>query len=152
MRATRWAALACGALVMSPAFAGPEIGNYNGLPDDLAAAAIAYDIAQFKADRAGLELLLADDYVLAGTDGRNSTKAESIRGATSSHGTDKSVAISQQVTRTWPSGAVLAGIVDASEVVDGKRTSIKARFTDVWAKRNGRWQVIFTQIDLVPNK
>jgi hypothetical protein len=48
-----------------------------------------------------------------------------------------------------PSG-INGGIVDASELVDGKRVSVKARFVDVRAKRNGRWQVIFTQIERVP--
>jgi hypothetical protein len=60
--------------------------------------------------------------------------------------------ISQQVSRVWPNGAVLAGVVDASEIVDGKRTSIKARFVDVWAMHHVRWQVIFTQIDEVRSK
>lgn len=34
---------------------GPEVGDYRGLPPDLAAAATAYDIAQFKTDRSVLE-------------------------------------------------------------------------------------------------
>jgi len=147
-----WRALIRTALlaVSISAHAGSEVGDYSGLPKDLAAAATAYDLAQFKTNRPELERLLADDYVLSGTDGRNLTKAESILAATTSGGSDKSVALSGQVTRIWPGGAVLAGIVDASETVDGKRQSIRARFVDVWAKRNGRWLVIFTQIDNVP--
>jgi hypothetical protein len=152
MHAMKCFALACGALIGISAHAGPEIGDYHGLPKDLAAAAIAYDLAQFKSNRAELERLLADDYVLAGTSGRNLTKAECLSETTAAHGTGKTVVISQQVSRAWPNGAVLAGDVDASETVDGKRTSIKARFVDIWAMRNGRWQVIFTQIDKVPGK
>jgi hypothetical protein len=152
MHARNWSVIVCGVLVAAAAQAGPEVGDYSGLPKDLAAAATAYDVAQFKSNRAELERLLADDYVLAGTDGRNHTKAEYLVDAATPGGTDKSVVISHQVMRTWPNGAALAGVVDASELVDGKRTSLKARFIDVWAKRKGRWEVIFTQIDKVPGQ
>jgi hypothetical protein len=145
----KWTALACGALIAVSAHAGPEVGDYSGLPKDLATAATDYDLAQFKANRPELARLLADDYVLAGTGGHNQTKAEYLADATTPGSTSKSVVISQQIKKTWPNGAVLAGVVDASEVRGGKRTSIKARFTDVWAKRKGRWQVIFTQIDQI---
>jgi len=152
MHSMKWITLVCGALIAASAHAGPEIGDYSELPKDLAAAATAYDVAQFKSDRTELERLLADDYVLAGTNSRNHTKAEYLSEATASRGTGKTVVISEQVSRAWPNGAVLAGVVDASETVDGKRTSIKARFVDIWAMRNGRWQVIFTQIDKVPGR
>jgi len=150
MRAIKWTALACGALIAVSAHAGPEVGDYRGLPNDLATAAIDYDVAQFKSNRAELDRLLADDYVLFGTGGRTQTKADSLADAGAPPGTNKSVVISQQVKRAWQNGAVLAGVVDASEVRDGKRTAIKARFADVWARRKGRWQVIFTQIELIP--
>jgi len=146
----KWGALACAALIAVSAHAGPEVGDYNGLPKDLAAAAVDYDVAQFRSNRAELDRLLADDYVLFGTGGRTLTKANALADAAAPAGTDKSVVISRQVKRAWPNGAVLAGVVDASEVRDGRRTAIKARFTDVWAERQGRWQVIFTQIDLIP--
>ncbi|MBW8744955.1 MAG: nuclear transport factor 2 family protein [Sphingomonas sp.] len=150
MRALKWGAFVCATLIAVAAHAGPEVGDYSGLPKDLAAAAVDYDLAQFRSNRAELDRLLADDYVLFGTGGRTLTKADALADAAAPAGANKSVMISQQVKRAWPNGAVLAGVVDASEVRDGKRTAIKARFTDVWAKRQGRWRVIFTQIDRIP--
>ena len=149
MHAGKWGVLASAALIAASAQAGREIGDYSGLPKDLAAAATAYDLAQFRSNRSELDRLLADDYVLAGTDDRTQNKAKSLAEAAAPVGTNKSVVLSQQVKRAWPNGAVLAGIVDASEVRAGKRTGIRARFADVWAKRKGRWQVIFTQIERV---
>ncbi len=148
MHAIKWGTLACGALIAVSAHAGPEVGDYSGLPKDLATAAVDYDVAQFKSNRSELARLLADDYVLTGTGGHNQTKADYLADA-ATPGTSKSVVISQQIKRTWPNGAVLAGVVDASEVRGGKRTVIKARFVDIWAKRDGHWQVIFTQIDQI---
>ncbi|MHB8817349.1 MAG: nuclear transport factor 2 family protein [Steroidobacteraceae bacterium] len=130
--------------------AGPELGDYRGLPPDLAAAATAYDLAQFKSDRSELERLLANDYTLAGSDGKNQSKAEDIADAVAPQHKTTYVAISKQVRKVWPSGAVLGGIVDAKGFDHGKAFVMRARFVDIWAKRNGRWQVIFTQIHDIP--
>jgi hypothetical protein len=135
------------ALTALSAQTGPEVGDYKGLPPDLAAAATAYDIAQFKTDRSGLEQWLADEYVLVGSDGKNHTKAEAIADALSPERKTTSVAISKQIRRVWSDGAVLGGLVDARGVDHGKPFAFRGRFVDVWAKRNGLWQVIFTQID-----
>jgi hypothetical protein len=100
-----------------------------------------------KADRAGLERLLADDYTQANSSGRNRTKAESIADAVAPGRSTTYVAISQLVRKVWADGAVLAGVVDAKGFEHDKPTTMRARFVDVWARRGGRWQVVFTQVD-----
>jgi hypothetical protein len=150
MRVSHWSWAVCAALIATQVYAGQEVGDYSGLPKDLAAAATAYDIAQFKSDRPELERWLADDYTLANANGKNETKAESIADATTPGNTTTYVAISQQVRKVWPDGAVLGGMVDAKGVNQGKAFTMRARFVDVWAKRDGRWQVIFTQIHNSP--
>jgi len=123
-----------------------EFGDYSNLPKDLAAAATAYDVAQFKADKAELERVLADDYTLAGTAGKNLSKAEFIADQTKPGNKTISVNIYDQVSKVWADGAVLAGMVDAKGSSQGKEFTFRGRFVDVWAKRKGKWQVIFTQI------
>lgn len=146
MRLSRWHVAVFAMLIATSAYAGKEVGDYSGLPKDLAEAATAYDVAQFKADRAELERLLADDYTLAGTSGKNRTKADLIAEQTAPENKTLSVDIYDQVKKVWPNGAVLAGMVEAKGTNKGKAYTFKGRFVDVWAKRNGRWQVIFTQI------
>jgi hypothetical protein len=136
------------ALIAAPVQAGREVGDYRSLPADLAAAATAYDVAQFKIDRPELERWLADDYVLAGANGKNETRAEAIADALSPVRRNTYVAIGGQVRRVWPNGAVLAGMVDVRGIDHGKRFAARFRFADVWAKRNGRWQVVFTQVNI----
>lgn len=150
MRAASRIWIVVAALILLPAHAEQGVGDYGGLPVDLAAAATAYDIAQMKSDRAGLERYLADDYTLANTDGRNQDKAESIAGSMAPGRKTIYVAISQQVRKLWADGAVLGGMVDAKGIDQGKPFAMRARFVDVWAKRGGRWQVIFTQIHDAP--
>jgi len=134
-------------LVAAPAYAGQEIGDYRGLPSDLATAATAFDIAQARSDGAGLRRWLADDYVLLTSDGGSQTKAQLIAATTAPGHSTSWVALSKQIRRYWPDGAVLGGIVDARGFDHGKPTSTHARFVDVWAKRHGRWQVIFTRVN-----
>lgn len=81
MRSVPGIGIFCAALIALPAHAGPEVGDYKGLPQDLAAAATAYDVAQYKSDRQGLGQWLADDYVIVGLDGKTQTKAQNIAGS-----------------------------------------------------------------------
>jgi hypothetical protein len=140
----------CALLIAAQAHAGQEIGDYSGLPQDLASAATAYDLAQFKSNRPELERLLADDYTLANSNGQNLTKAEYMAGAVAPGSKTTYVAITRQVRKVWPDGAVLGGMVDAKGFNQGKAFTMRARFVDVWAKRDGRWQVIFTQVNDAP--
>ena len=148
MRSAVRISILCLAVMAVPAQADP-VGDYRGLPADLAAAATAYDLAQFKSNRSELERLLADDYVLFGSSGKNQTKAQYIADATAPGSKTTSVVLKMLIRHVWADGAVLGGMVDAKGVDHGKPFTMRARFADVWAKRNGRWQVVFTQANLV---
>lgn len=151
MRASRWTLMIFfAALIVPRAWAGQEVGDYTGLPEDLAAAATAYDLAQYKANRTELERLLADDYVLANSSGKNQTKAEFIADIVAPGSKTTYLAITQQVRKVWPDGAVLGGMADAKGLDRGKPFTMRIRFVDVWAKRDGRWQVVFTQANKAP--
>lgn len=139
-------ALLCAMLVTVPAHADIRLADYRGLPADLAAAATAFDIAQYRSDRAGLDRWLAADYTLADAKGRTQNKADLIRNMTAPGHATLSVALTMTVRKYWKDGAVLGGIVDARGRDRGKPTTTHARFLDIWARRSGRWQVIFTQI------
>ena len=149
MRLSGWCGAICATLIAAQVHAGSEVGDYRGLPADLAAAARAYDIAQFKSDRAELERLLADDYTVVDQMGGSLTKAQDIANALAPDHKTTSVAITKQVVKAWPNGAALGGWVEAKGTDHGKAFVYRGQFVDVWAKRHGRWQVIFTQIDEV---
>jgi hypothetical protein len=146
MRVSLW--IMCAALLSGTA-AGAEVGDYRTLPPDLAAAATAYDVAQFKSDRAGLERALADDFLLAGSNGKNRGKAEFIAEFGTPGSTTTSLDIHDQVFRVWQDGAVLAGVADAKGTDHGKPFAVRIRFADVWAKRDGQWRVVFVQANRV---
>ncbi|MGI9170323.1 MAG: nuclear transport factor 2 family protein [Caulobacteraceae bacterium] len=122
------------------------------LPPDLARAATAYDQAQIKGDRAALERLLADDYTLVNSAGRLETKAQLIADYTAPGYRLDPFIVLQPVEKVWADGAVLGGLVTVSGVDGGKPYAATLRFADVWARRGGRWRVIFTQVAQPPAK
>jgi hypothetical protein len=134
------------ALVAAPV----EMPRYANLPPDLAEAARAFDQAQVKGDGVALRALLADDYLLVNSRGERENKAEFIRDYTAPGFTFAPFVIDQPVTQVWATGAVLGGIVDAHGMSEGKPYAMRLRFSDVWAKRNGKWQVIFTDASRAP--
>jgi hypothetical protein len=119
--------------------------DYPNLPADLATAAKAFDMAQVKGDGAALDRLLADDYLLVNSQGKSETKADFIRDYTAKGSSFAPFTIEKPVERVWAAGAVLGGVVDAHGTSGGKPYSVRLRFADIWAKRDGAWRVIYTQ-------
>lgn len=120
------------------------------LPADLAKAAADYDQAQINGNRAELERLLADDYVLVNSRAVVCGKAEQIRDSTAPGFKLDPYVVREPVERVWANGAVLGGLVDLSGLDGGKPFKATLRFADIWAKRQGVWQVIYTEVTRPP--
>jgi len=136
------------ASIVTPAFAA--VPTSDPLPPDLARAATAYDQAQIHNDGPALQRLLADDYVLANGGGQISTKAEFIRDSTAPGFSLQPYVVEHAVNRVWADGAVLSGEVVLRGTDGGKPFAGHLRFADVWARRNGQWRVIFTEVTRLP--
>ena len=117
------------------------------VPADLAAAVKAYDKAQVDGNRAELERWLADDYLLVNSSGKLESKAQLIGDYTAPGFTLEPFVIEQPVEKAWQDGAVMGGIATLRGTDGGKRYEVRLRFADIWAKRNGRWRVIYTQVN-----
>jgi hypothetical protein len=120
--------------------------NAADLPADLAKAVKDYDEAQIHGDKAELQRLVADDYTLVNSSGRIQNKAELIADYTAPGYKIEPFEIMQPVEKVWSEGAVLGGVVDLRGTDGGKPFAVKLRFADIWAKRNGKWQVIYTHV------
>ena len=118
---------------------------YAGLPADLARAVHAYDEAQVKSDKAALERLLADDYRLANSAGQVETKAQFITDQTAAGYRLEPFTVEEPYQRVMGASALLGGVATLKGTAGGKAYSVRLRFLDVWEKRAGRWQVVFTQ-------
>jgi ketosteroid isomerase-like protein len=123
-----------------------SLANAADLPADLAKAVKEYDEAQIHADKAALQRLVADDYTLVNSSGRIQSKAELIADYTAPGYKIEPFEIQQPVEKVWSDGAVMGGVVDLRGTEGGKPFAVKLRFADIWAKRNGKWQVIYTHV------
>ncbi len=135
------------ALLLFAAASAPVSGH---IPPDLAAAVAAYDKAQIDGNRAELERWLADDYLLINSSGNSETKAELIADYTAPGFDLEPFTIEQPVEKVWSDGAVMGGIATLRGTDGGKRYEVRLRFADIWVKRGGRWQVIYTQVAKAP--
>jgi hypothetical protein len=114
------------------------------IPRDLAARVHAYDEAQVKGDKAALEDLIADDYVLVNSRGQRQTKADLIHDYTKPGFKLEPFVVEEPVELVWADGAVMGGVARIHGVDDGEAYDVRLRFSDIWAKRNGKWRVIYT--------
>jgi len=129
-----------------------SLANAAELPADLAKAVKDYDEAQIHGNQAELQRLVADDYTLVNSTGRVQTKSELITDYTTPGYKIEPFEILQPVEKVWSDGAVMGGIVNLRGIDGGKPFSVTLRFADIWAKRNGQWQVIYTHVSKPPAK
>jgi len=120
------------------------------IPADLAAAVHGYDQAQIRGNKAELERWLADDYLLVNSSGQIETKAQLIADYTAPGFKIEPFTIEQPVEKVWGDGAVMGGIATLKGTDGGQRFELRLRFADIWAKRNGRWQVVYSQVSKAP--
>ena len=119
------------------------------LPADLAAAAHAYDAAQVNGDRAALERLVADDYVLVNGAGQVQDKARLIADYVAPGFKLDPFTIEEPVEKVFGDTALLGGRVDMTGTDGGQRFALVVRFVDAWAKRDGQWRVVYSQVTRV---
>jgi ketosteroid isomerase-like protein len=109
--------------------------------------------AYTKRDVAAMERIEADDFVITFPNGSMSNKAQQVeslkRGA--SAGPPPQFHTEETKVRLMGDVAILMGIVVGKYQVDGKEVVERSRYTDVWAKRGGRWQVVASHLSNLPS-
>ena len=103
--------------------------------------------AMTKGDVQALEEILADDLIYTHTTARLDTKASFIDAIKSGRSNYKSVDTSDVSVRQFGDSAVVTGHAKF-HVGDNK---FEARFIDVYAKRNGAWQMVAWQSTRLPD-
>lgn len=120
------------------------------VPPDLARAVRQYDEAQVRGDRAALNRLLADDYLLINSRGQSETKAQLIDDYTAPGFTLRPFNVEQPVEKVWHDAAIMGGVATLAGTDAGQSYKVRLRFTDVWARRAGHWRVIYTHASKEP--
>ena len=137
------------ALALIVSAAAPRAAMAVPLPADLAAAAHAYDAAQVNGDRAALERLVADDYVLVNGAGQVQDKARLIADYVAPGFKLDPFTIEEPVEKVLGDTALLGGRVNMTGTDGGQRFAVVVRFVDTWARRDGQWRVVYSQVTRV---
>jgi ketosteroid isomerase-like protein len=117
----------------------------------LKASQTSNDASLIKKDRATMERLYADDYTYIHSNGTVANKTQDIAASMSPDQAWTAHKSDDMRVRIYRDVAVVTGIStltgSAKGYVSGPR-----RFTEVWVRRNGRWQLVNGQSTLVPAK
>ena len=138
--------LALALLTSAPAAAQAPLDNA-----DVRAAAQAFDDAQLHGDRAVLERMLAPDYLLVRGSGRIGDKKDFIDGFTDPNAHLDPFDIKDRLfIRPSADTAIVGGEAWVSGTDHGKPFKQHFRYSDTFAKRNGSWVVVYTQVTPLP--
>lgn len=100
--------------------------------------------ATAKKDGATLGKFLADDWVYQGPGGTQ-TKAETLAALTSEDQKFDSIILGDMKVRVFGNTAVVTGSEDEKSSYKGQDTSGHYLWTDVFVRRQGRWQLVASQ-------
>ena len=118
---------------------------------EVRAAAQAFDDAQLHGDRAVLECMLAPDFLLVHGSGRVGDKKEFIDGYTDPNTHLEPFEISDRLfIRPSADTAIVGGDAWVRGTDHGKPFKQHFRYSDMFAKRNGQWVVVYTQVTPLP--
>jgi ketosteroid isomerase-like protein len=141
------------AVVLVLALAASEVARAQEPADSVARRILDLDQLRFAADLRGdaaaLDSLLADDVTYVRSSGAVDGKAEYLRalGATGSYALDSLVPVDLSV-RVFGETAVVTGRLIVK--LRAQPAPYVIRFTDVWARRRGRWQLVAFQATRLP--
>ena len=105
--------------------------------------------ALMKRDQAAIDRITSADWVLTDPKGRLIAKAQAEADLKSGTVKFESIKLDELKVRVYGDTAVVHGLETRKSSYKGKDTSGQYRFTDVFVKRNGRWQAIASHVSRV---
>ncbi|HEU4386806.1 MAG TPA: nuclear transport factor 2 family protein [Blastocatellia bacterium] len=102
--------------------------------------------AKMRRDLVVLDRLLAEDYVFTNPAGLFVDKAQYLEGARVDSAVYESVNNHDKVVKVYSDAAVVAGSTSVKGRYDGHDIGGQFRFTNMFVKRQGRWQCIATHL------
>ena len=94
--------------------------------------------------------ILADSWVGLGWDGKTSNKAKALGDMKKPANSLDSIEMGPMKVRTFGNTAVVTGSDTEKSSFDGKDTSGKYIWTDVFVKQSGKWRAVASQSTKVP--
>ena len=137
-----------GAAVSSP----PLIGIRMTAEEELLKLEKEFAEAIVKNDLEGVERLVVDDWIIIGPDGEIVERARFFEVIKSGAMTHDAMESEDFRMRIYGDSAVVTGITRTKGKFMGQEFSTQERASDVFVKRDGRWQCVLTHLTRFPKK
>jgi ketosteroid isomerase-like protein len=134
----------------SPAAKNSGASNTAAIEQELLKLDRQWLDAYEKGDTASLARIEADEFTVTYADGKVLTKAQDIELAKKSTAAELKLSTEDAKVRVYGDTAVITGILVQKMKEGEKEVTVRERYTDVWAKRNGRWQAVATALTTIP--
>jgi len=120
-------------------------GNPTKAEQELLAVEDAWVAAWINFDSAALEKLYATEYLSTGANGHAVTRDEDIASTRNHEWVVKAMKLEDMSAHVYGNVGVVTGENNVTASSKGEDVSGAYRFTDVFVKRDGRWQCVATQ-------
>lgn len=137
-----------------PAATAAQASHADGaaMPGGLAEAVDAYRLATLRGDIATLSNLVTDDYILVNSDASLQAKQSYLDDFKLPGFKVERYVTEQSALTLWGDTALLRGLLHLAWTQDGERHSRVLRIAHVWTRREGHWQIAYTQLTRVPDR
>lgn len=120
--------------------------------DELLAIDASWNTLRLRSDVAGLDQLLADDWVLTHSDGKVQTKRDYLDELATRSRSNQAIGNEDVRLRRYGDAAVVTGTSVQSGVSNGQPWNGRFRFTRVWVERDGHWVMVASHSSRIPSK
>ena len=105
-----------------------------------------------RGDRMAFDRIVADDAVMTYGNGKVGNKSEAMAEIKAPADSSYSLTSDDVQVRVFGDTAIATGRVTEKGTFNGQNVNSQSRYTDVWVKRNGRWQVVAAQNTRIPQE
>lgn len=105
-----------------------------------------------RGDRAAFDRIVADDVVITYGNGSVGNKSQAIAEIKAPADSSYSLTSDDIQVRVYGETAIVTGRVTEKGTFNGRSLNSQSRYTDVWVRRNGRWQVVAAQNTRLPQE
>src|SRR5437763_10526050 len=105
-----------------------------------------------RGDRAAFDRIVADDALMTYGNGKVGNKSEAIAEIKAPADASYSLTSDDVQVRLYADTAIVTGRVTEKGTFNGRSLNSQSRYTDVWVRRNGRWQVVAAQSTRLPQE
>jgi ketosteroid isomerase-like protein len=105
-----------------------------------------------RSDIAALSELVADDYILVNSDSSLQAKPSYLEDFRLPGFKIGRYIMEEPAHAVWGDTALVRGLLHLAWTQDGTKHTRLLRIAHVWNRRNGRWQLAYTQLTRVPDR